>query len=107
MESEIKVLKAHGLERYMVRKLRAIRLWVMAVWHVVLLRLRSKLEGIDFRRSLESLVFTELVLALEELLELVKLALRRSLRFSSFPDDRLVLLTLRDLIGGRSSHAKV
>ncbi len=38
-ESEIKVLKAHGLERYMVRKLKAIRLWIMAVWHVVLLKL--------------------------------------------------------------------
>lgn len=107
VEIEIKVLKAHGLESYMVRKLKAIRLWVMAVWHVVLMKLRSKLEGIDFRRFLESLVFPELVLALEELLELVKLALRRGLRFSPFPDNRLVLLMLRDLTGGRSCHAKV
>jgi len=29
------------------------------------------------------------------------------LRFSPFPDDRLILLVLRNLIGGRSCHAKV
>ncbi len=90
-----------------IRKLRAIRLWIMAVWHVVLLKLRSKLERIDFRQFLESLVLPELVLALEELLELVKLALRRSLRYSPFPDDRFVFFLLRNLIGGGSRHAKV
>ena len=107
VESEIRVFKANGLESYMVRKLRAIRLWIMAVWHIMLLKLRCKLDGIDFRRFLESLVFPDFVLALEELLELVKLAVRRSLRYSSFPDDRLVLLLLQNLIGGGSRHAKV
>ena len=107
VESEIKVLKAHGLESYMVRRLRAIRLWIMAVWHVVLLKVFSRRHDFDFRRFLESLVFPDLVLALQELLELVKLALRRCLRFSPFPDDRLVLLTLQNLIGGGSCCAKV
>ena len=78
-----------------IKVLRAIRLWIMAVWHVVLLKLGSKLEGIDFRRFLESLVFP------------VKLALRRCLRFSPFPDDRLILLMLQDLIGGGSCFVKV
>ena len=72
VEVEIKVLKAHGLESYMVRKLRAIRLWVMAVWHVVLLRFMSKLSGIDFRKYLLALIFPPIVLELIELLEFVQ-----------------------------------
>ncbi len=107
VESEIKVLKAHGLERYMVRKLKAIRLWIMAVWHVVLLRLRSKLEGIDFRKYLLSLVFPSIVLELAKLVESVQDIVRRCLRFSPFPNDRLILLVLQDLIGGASCCAKV
>ena len=107
VEVEIKILKAHGLESYMVRKLRAVRLWIMAVWHVVLLKLRSKLNGVDFRRYLLSLVFPPIVLELIEVLEFVQDIAGRSLRFSPFPDDRLVLFLLQNLIGGRSCCAKV
>jgi len=107
VESEIKVLKAHGLERYMVRRVSAVKLWVMVVWHVVLLKLRSELHGIDFRRYLLSLVFLPIVLELIELVEFIQGVVRRCLRFSPFPDDRLVLLMLQNLIGGGSCHAKV
>ena len=42
----------------MVRKLITLKLWIMAVWYVVLLKLRSKLESqefvfIPFRRLIE------------------------------------------------------
>ncbi len=107
VEIEIRVLKAHGLESYMVRKLRAIKLWIMAVWHVVLLKLRSKLNGVDFRRYLLSLVFPPIVLELIEVLEFVQNIARRSLRFAPFHDDRLVLLALQNLIVGGSCCAKV
>ena len=107
VESEIRVLKAHGLESYMVSKLRAIRLWIMAVWHVVLLKLRSKLNGVDFRRYLLSLVFPPIVLELIEVLEFVQNIARQSLRFAPFHDDRLVLLALQNLIVGGSCCAKV
>ncbi|EDP74851.1 hypothetical protein [Hydrogenivirga sp. 128-5-R1-1] len=70
----------------MVRKLRAIRLWIIAVWYVVLLRLRSKLSGIDFRKYLLSLVFPPVVLGLAEPVEFVQDIVRRCLRFSPFPD---------------------
>ncbi len=107
VEVEIKVLKAHGLESYMVRKLRAIRLWIMAVWHVVLLRFRSKLEGIDFRKYLLSLVFPPIVVELIEVVEFVQDVAGQCLRYSPFPDNRLVLFLLRNLIGGGSCYAKV
>ena len=107
VEVEIKVLKAHGLESYMVRKLKAIRLWIMAVWHVVLLRFRSKLSGIDFRKYLLALIFPPVVLELIELLEFVQDVAGRCLRYSPFPDNRLVSLILKDLIGGGSCYAKV
>ena len=97
IESEIRVLKSLGLESYMVRKLKAIRLWIMAVWHVALIRLRSILDGIDFTR----------LLALLEFVEFMKPLIRRCLRFSPFPDDKLVLFLLRNLIGGDSCCAKV
>ncbi len=48
-----KVLKAHGLESYMVRKLKAIRLWIMA-------------------KYLLALIFPPIVLELIELLEFVQ-----------------------------------
>ena len=92
-----KVLKSLGLEGYMVRKLRAIRLWIMAIWHVALIRLRSILDGIDFVR----------LLALLEFVESMKSLIRRCLRFSPFPDDKLVLFLLRNLIEGDSCCAKV
>jgi len=107
IESEIKVLKSLGLESYMVRRLKAIELWVMAVWHVALLRLVSRLGGFDFRRYLLSLVFPPSMLLLIDLLEFVKVLVRRCLRFSPFPDDRLVLFLFRNLIGGDSCYAKV
>lgn len=107
IESEIKVLKSLGLESYMVRKLRAIRLWIMAVWHVALLRLISRLEGFDFKRYLLSLVFPPFVLLLIDLLRFVEMLVGRCLRFSPFPDDKLVLFLLRNLIGGGSCRAKV
>ncbi len=100
VESEIKVLKSLGLESYMVRKLRAIRLWIMAVWHVALLRLVSRLEGFDFRRYLLSLLFPPFVLLLIDFLEFVEALVGRCLRFSPFPDDRLVLFLLQNLIKG-------
>ena len=106
-EVEIKVFKGHGLESYMVRRLRAIRLWVMTVWHVVLLRFRSKLSGIDFGKYLMSLVFPSIVLELIELLEIVQGVVRRCLRFSPFPNDRLVLFVLQNLIGSVSYYAKL
>jgi len=107
IESEIKVLKSLGLESHMVRKLRAIRLWIMAVWHVALLKLVSRLEGFDFKRYLLSLVFPPFVLLLIDLLGFVEVLVGRCLRFSPFPDDRLVLFLLRNLIGGGSCYAKV
>jgi len=107
IESEIKVLKAHGLESYMVRRLRAVVAWIMAVWHVVLLKLRSKLWGIDFRKYLLSLVFPPIVLELIGLVKSVRDIARQCLRFSPFPDDRLILLMLQNLIGGDSCYAKV
>jgi len=64
--------------------------------------LSLNLKGLDFRRFLESLVFPTLVLALHELLEFVRDVLRRCLRFSPFPDDKLVLLLLQNFIGGGS-----
>ncbi|WP_157560415.1 hypothetical protein [Hydrogenivirga sp. 128-5-R1-1] len=100
-------LKPISLEEHMVRRLRAIRLWIMAVWHVVLLKLRSKLNGVDFRGYLLSLVFPPIVLELIEVLEFVQDIAGRSLRFAPFPDDRLVLFLLRNLIGGGSCCAKV
>ena len=84
VEVEIKVLKAHGLEGYMVRKLRAIRLWIMAVWHVVLLKLRSKLEGIDFRLYMLSFVFPPVMLELIELLGSVQYIVRLMFEVFSF-----------------------
>jgi len=44
----------------------------MAVWYVVLLRLRSKLNGIDFRKYLLSLVFPPIDLSLLNYLSLLK-----------------------------------
>ncbi len=91
----------------MVRRLKAIRLWIMAVWHVVLLRFRSKLSGMDFRRYMLSLVFPPIVLELAELLEFVQGIVRRCLRFSPLPDDRLLLFALQNLKGSNSHYAKV
>ena len=68
----------------MVRLLRAIRLWIMAVWHVVLLKLRSKLNGIDFRKYMLSLVFPKIVVELIEVVEFIQEVLRRCLRFFLF-----------------------
>jgi hypothetical protein len=107
VESEIRVLKSLGLESYMVRKLKAIRLWVMAVWHVALLRLRVGLGGLDFKRFLLSFIVPDLYLELLNLVEVFGFVMRRCLRFSPFPDDRLVLFLFRDLIGGGSCWAKV
>jgi len=107
VESKIRVLKSLGLESYMVRKLRAIRLWIMAVWHVALIKLRSILDGIDFVRLLRSFIFPDIFIALLEFVEFMKSLIRRCLRFSPFPDDKLVLFLLQDLIGGDSCCAKV
>ncbi len=107
IESEIKVLKSHGLESYMVSKLRAVKLWVIAVWHVVLFRFRSKLSGIDFGKYLLSLVFSLVVLELVELVGFVRGVAGRYLRFSPSPNDRFALFLLKNFIGGSSRHAKV
>jgi len=107
IESEIRTMKGMGLEDYMVRKLRAIRLWIMAVWHVRLIKLKTELSGMDFRRFLLSLVMPDVYLLALDLLEFLELLIRRSLRFSPFPDDRLVLLLLQNFIGGCSCPAKV
>ncbi|EDP74698.1 transposase [Hydrogenivirga sp. 128-5-R1-1] len=107
VESEIKVLKVHGLESYMVRKLRAIRLWIMAVWHVVLLKLRSKLNEIGFRKYMLSLAFPPIVVELVEVVEFIQEVLRRCLKFFPFPDDRLFLLMFQNLTGGHSCCEKV
>ncbi len=64
VESEIRTLKASGLESYMVRRLRAIELWIKAVWHVTLLRLVSRLEGFNFKELLLSLVYPPSVVAI-------------------------------------------
>ena len=79
----------------------------MAVWHVALIRLISRLEGFDFKRCLLSLVFPPFVLLLIDLLGFVELFVGRCLMFSPFPDDRLVLFLLQNLIGGDSCCAKV
>jgi len=107
IESEIRVMKGMGLEEYMVRRLKAIRLWVLAVWHVRLIKLKTELSGMDFRRFLLSLVMPEVYLLALDLLEFLELLIRRSLRFSPFPDDRLILFLLNNLIGGYSCSAKV
>ena len=67
----------------------------------------SKLSGIDFRKYLLALIFPPIVLELIELLEFVQDVAGRCLRFSPFPDNRLVSLILKDLIGGGSCCAKV
>ena len=72
----------------------------------MLLKLRSKLEGIDVRLYMLSFVFPPVMLELIELLESAQDIVRRCLRFSPFPDDRLVLLLLRNLIGDSSCCAK-
>ncbi len=77
-------MRGHGLESYMVRRLRAIRLWIIAVRHVVLLRLSSKLSGIGFRKYLLPFVFPPVVLELIKLLEFVQGIAGRCLRFSPF-----------------------
>ena len=107
VESEIRTLKATGLERYMVRRLRAIELWIKAVWHVSLLRLVSRLGGFDFKEYLLSLVYPSSVVAIARLLEFAKGVAGRCLRFSPFPDDRLLGLVFQDLIGSDSCRAKV
>ena len=86
---QVKVLKAYGLESYMVRKLRAIRLWIMAVWP----KLKFKLKGIDFRKYLMSLVFPPIVLELIPDCRLVLLILRRWLMLCK----SLVLLNLQNI----------
>ena len=83
-----------------------VRVWITAVWHIVPLRFGSKLSGIDFRKYLLSLVFLPIVLELIDLLEFVQDVARRCLRFSPFPDDRLILSLLQNLIGGGSCCAE-
>jgi len=79
----------------------------MAVWHVALIRLKCDIDGIDFVRFLHSLIVPDIYLQLLEFTEFIMSLIRRCLRFSPFPDDRLILFFLQNLIGGRSCHAKV
>ena len=82
----------------MVRKLRAIRLWILAVWHVALIKLKCKIENINFVRFLHSLTVSDIYLRIVEFTELFMFLILRCIRFSPFPDDRLVYFLLQNLI---------
>jgi len=107
IEVQIKQLKSLGLEDYMVRKLRAIRLWILTVWHVALIKLKCRVDGINFVRFLHSFVVPDIYLRMVEFIELFMSLIRRFIRFSSFPDDRLVYFLLQNLIVPYSAHAKL
>jgi len=107
IECEIRTMKSIGLEDYMVRRLKAIKLWIMAVWHVRLIKLKAKLNGIDFKKFLLSFVMPNAYLLILDLLKFLELLIRRSLRFSPFPDDKLILFLLQDFIKNHSPFAKV
>ena len=64
------------------------------MWHVVFIRQKCLLRVGDFKKYLKSLVFPSAVLELIDLLELVQRVAEQCLRFSSFPDNRLVLFML-------------
>ncbi|RTZ59339.1 MAG: hypothetical protein DSZ31_04165, partial [Gammaproteobacteria bacterium] len=69
------------------------------------------LNGIDFKKFLLSFVMPNAYLLILDLLKFLELLIRRSLRFSPFPDDKLILLLLQDFlqdfIKNHSPFAKV